>query len=352
MISTGRVRRISLELTRRCNSACIHCFAGADQDRVDEMPRTAARRVIQEGAVSGYRQLHLTGGEPLLYEGIIQVIDLALEAGYESILLNTNGLLLDRPMCRQLARRPELTLSVSLETGAALHDRIRGEGTYRQVLEAVETALSEGLHLILFSIVCRSNLAALPKFVNAVFSRFPAIQYMAFNRLLRTGGDPTALRDEYLSPEDFPGLVRLASLLNGTGHRIVLLNEPLANVVSRRLAIPWVPESMGLDGPGNLMVRADLSLVPSRTNQTFCGVYTPGAIEKMCSNERYRKAVAPDTAICPACRHAGACRAGGLQHPVGLGIDGPPDASFCKAVLELLVGRDGQDQRGDGTFWT
>lgn len=333
--ATERVR-LSLELTRRCNSSCIHCFAGADRNQDDQIPLKAAREIIQEGALAGYRHLHLTGGEPLLYTGVSQVIEDALDAGYESILLNTNGLLLDRQMCLRLAGYHELTLSISLEPNEAVHDRFRGKGTYRKVLQGLKMALSGGLDIIVFSLVCRSCLTNLPKFVNALSAHFPSIQYLALNRLLQTNSNHIHLRDEYLAPEDFLGLVRMVSLLNGAGRKVVFLNEPLVNVISKRMEMPWVPESKALGSPGDLMVLADLSLVPSHTSQGFCGVYAPGTIERIGSNGLYQHAVAPDRQTCPSCKYFELCHANAMLRPVGMGTDGQGVGLFCKAVMALV----------------
>jgi MoaA/NifB/PqqE/SkfB family radical SAM enzyme len=333
----GREARLSIEVTQRCNSSCLHCFAGAGPSGDNEIPYEVVKNIIREGALNGYRHLHLTGGEPLLYETIVGTVDTAARLGYESILLNTNGALLDRPLCRELARHTALTLSLSLEVNESLHDRLRGRGTYREALKGMEAGLDAGVNLIVFTLACRSSLPDLPRFVDDLMTRFPGIAFLTLNRLCPPTRDHPRLANEYVSPEDFLKLVRIVSLLNAIGRHVEVMNEPLVNAASQKLAVPAVPVSRALDYPGDLMVKADLSIVPSHTSNACCGVYTPGAIEHCWLNSRYRRAVAPDTNVCPVCRHVDLCRANGLQRPLGVWGGIQADKPYCASVLDFAI---------------
>src|SRR5438094_377493 len=71
LVREGRVPlRGSIELTHRCNLACVHCYVNlpaadrAAQRR--EMTTDEIKRLIDELAALGLLGLTLTGGEPLL----------------------------------------------------------------------------------------------------------------------------------------------------------------------------------------------------------------------------------------------------------------------------------------------
>ena len=336
MASTDSSRRLSIEVTKRCNSSCIHCFAGASENDSTEIAYEVLKNIIIDGADAGYRHLHLTGGEPLLYENIFEVIDTALEKGYQTILLNTNGMLLNGRMCQKLAQYPELTISVSLEGSEVLHDYFRGNGTYQRAIKGLETGLEAGLEVIIFTIVCKSLLPELPRFADQLFTSFQGIKYLTLIRPIDSAPINSIFGKELLSPDEFLNLVRAISLLNLYGRPTTLLTDPLINVVARMLAISWIPESKELHQQGNLMVMADRSLSVSHTSDAYCGQYGSASIENVLSYDPYRQAVAPDKLICPACQYAQICHDNGLLRPVDGHALGPIDSHFCKAVLDLV----------------
>lgn len=328
--------RLGIEVTKRCNSSCIHCFAGAGRNCQVEIPRELLNGIIHEGSLSGYRRLHLTGGEPLLHKAVFTAIDSAVAWGYESILLNTNGRLLDRHTAQRLASHPKLTLSVSLDASEDLHDRFRGKGSWQEALKGLESGLEAGLNIIVYTLVCRSGMSVLPRFVDDLYARYPGIRFITFNRLRKPFASRSALEQEFLTPEEFLPLVRIVSLLNAFGRPVVLLDDPLINVVSQQTGMPALPTSEALERPGDIMVLADLTLAPSHNSGAVCGFYVPGAMAKRWFSGRYRLAVAPDQLVCPLCRHLNICRTNALTRPVGRRMDDPGAKHFCQAVLDLL----------------
>jgi MoaA/NifB/PqqE/SkfB family radical SAM enzyme len=335
MISNAGDARLSIEVTTRCNSSCIHCFAGGGQNKQTEMEFNDLTRIVQEGTTVGYHHLHITGGEPLLYRDIFKALDCALDRGYESILLNTNGLLLDRQTCQKLAKRAGLTLSISLEGSELLHNRFRGPASYRKVVRGLNIALAAELDVIVFTIACKSVLPDLPRFADNLFYGFPKIKYLALNRLRKPAFGNALIEKEYLSPNDYLGLIRTVSLLNLINRPTVLLDDPLSNVVNRIMKIPWIPESKPLQRYGNLMIMVDHSLSLSHTSHTYFGRYRSRSIKRIHSSDRYIKAFSTICQVCHTCRHVRLCQDSGLILPVDTHLTGQKDTHFCKAVLNL-----------------
>jgi len=325
--------RLSIEITSRCNSACVHCFAGADKYSRAEIPVELVRDIIFEGIATGYRHLHITGGEPLLYAGLFDALDWAVAAGYETILLNTNGTLLERPMCQQLAEYPGLAVTISLEGNEALHDGFRGKGSYRKAVRGLTIGLEAGLDMLVFMIACKSVLSDLPRIADGLFARFPGIQYLTLCRLLPPMVEHPVLHNEYLAPDDFRALVRTVAVLNLIDRPTVLMNEPLINVLAKMLDLPWVPKSNALCRRGNLMISADLRLRMSHTGRALDTTYASGMISTVLSSDAYVQAVAPDMMVCPRCRYSELCRSSGLDWPVEMLPGVKPAAPFCSAVL-------------------
>ena len=84
---------LEVEITRRCNLNCIHCYAGGNQ-HVD-LDEKYIRQTINQANDMGINRLVLTGGEPLLDKNVFAYAEYAKEIGIPEVALLTNGILLD-----------------------------------------------------------------------------------------------------------------------------------------------------------------------------------------------------------------------------------------------------------------
>lgn len=65
----GALNNLYLHVTFRCQLHCTHCYARANAhgNQQQEMPVDAVARLIREAKAAGFRQVVLTGGEPLVH---------------------------------------------------------------------------------------------------------------------------------------------------------------------------------------------------------------------------------------------------------------------------------------------
>jgi cyclic pyranopterin phosphate synthase len=145
---------LRLSLTARCNLACPYCLP--DGQEPSGLLSLEQRLQVAKAAVAlGAKSLRLTGGEPLLYKELDELIG-ALQPlrreGLQEIALTSNGLLLSAERAQQLreAGLDRLTLSLDGTTGtsvaamAGLADPAAGERALEQVLRAIEHARQAG----------------------------------------------------------------------------------------------------------------------------------------------------------------------------------------------------------------
>jgi len=328
---------LEIEVTTVCNSSCLHCFARSGISRRATLPPDLVKKIILEGYETGYRHLHISGGEPLLWNGLFEALDYAFDAGYETIFLNTNGTLLTKQISRKLAGYKGFSMSVSLEGPQHLHERIRGKGSCRKALLGIENALDAGNQLTIFTAVTKSLLPELPRFVDEVFWRLPSIDCLILIQLIRITNGPFALAEELLEPEDFIRLVRMAALLNVGGFRTLVKKNPLANIVSKLIDMPWVPRVPPLYRDGCMIVMANRCMAVVHSSRNNLGVYRPGMIRKVLSSDKYRKAVAPDQTMCPSCKYAQLCRETGMIRPSQGYGDLYADIPYCRRVLDRIA---------------
>ena len=325
---------LSIEVTNRCNSACSHCFVRAAISECSDLPIDIVREIISEGYHLGYRRLHITGGEPLLWEGLFGALDYAFSSGYKKVFINTNGTLLTEGLISRLSGYDGFSISVSLEGPESLHDRVRGQGSYRQTEQGIEKALDAGIDLCIFTTVSKSLLPVLPHFIDDLYERFTGINLFSLIQLIRVKDDIFDLSNELLGPGDFLKLVRMVSLLNLYGHKTEILNNPLAVVVSKVFEMPLIPRVLPLHRNGHLIVMANRNIALAHSTFNSFGKYESGMIERVLASNDYRIAVAPDEISCPTCSYYRLCKENGMICPSEWYRDMYPEVPFCKRVLD------------------
>jgi MoaA/NifB/PqqE/SkfB family radical SAM enzyme len=146
----------SLYLTQRCNLRCVYC--SSPQRRVPELSTAQWLRVVDELAALGCRRVALLGGEPLLHEGVPEIIARVRRHGM-SCVLTSNGLLVPR----QIERLRGLdTLVLSLDAPGPANDEVRGKGVLAAVEKALRAARAVGLPVKLNAVLSTATAPHLP----------------------------------------------------------------------------------------------------------------------------------------------------------------------------------------------
>lgn len=63
---------IGIDITQKCNRSCPICYVQCD---FKNMHFELFRKIVDEGAVLGFSELYLLGGEPTLHPEILEFID-------------------------------------------------------------------------------------------------------------------------------------------------------------------------------------------------------------------------------------------------------------------------------------
>lgn len=102
-----------LELTRKCNLNCPHCYINGGKARAHEMPSSEFHRLLDEMADMGVWAVAFTGGEPTLHP---EFVDLVLHARRRNLLVGvaTNGMFLSEELLDSIPREGVI-ISVSLD---------------------------------------------------------------------------------------------------------------------------------------------------------------------------------------------------------------------------------------------
>jgi radical SAM protein with 4Fe4S-binding SPASM domain len=142
-----RSTALMLEVTRRCQLHCVHCYANAGKQLNRELPLSTLIQLVDELPSLGWNpesaRIELIGGEPLLRTDIKKLVAEICQRGY-SIRLFTNGLLLNTNDIYWL-QKPLIEVSISIDGTEKTHDALRGKGTYEKALNAIKLLVRNGV---------------------------------------------------------------------------------------------------------------------------------------------------------------------------------------------------------------
>ncbi len=150
--SHGRViHDLRVSITDRCNYKCVYCRTGENGAQYPELRIDEYLRLIELFVSLGITKVRLTGGEPLLRRGLLDLIrDLARLRTYDGrrpdIALTTNGHLLDS-LAAPLKAAGLARVTVSMDAvDEPVFERItRVPGSFQSVLAGVRAARAAGL---------------------------------------------------------------------------------------------------------------------------------------------------------------------------------------------------------------
>lgn len=116
-------RIIHLHPTRLCNLACVHCYSTSAPGLKEALDPAVLCDALEVLRAEGYEAISLSGGEPLVYRPLREVVERSRDLGFRVTMI-TNGLLVtDKTM-------PLLSLldavAVSFDGLEETHNAIRG----------------------------------------------------------------------------------------------------------------------------------------------------------------------------------------------------------------------------------
>lgn len=139
---------LRISLTDRCNFRCIYCMPedGVCQLAHDDILRIEdIERLVRVAASIGIKSIRLTGGEPLVRKGVVDLVSaITATPGIENVSMTTNGVLLPA-MADDLKRAGLSRVNVSLDTlDEAQFREITRVGKLEDTLAGIEAALAAG----------------------------------------------------------------------------------------------------------------------------------------------------------------------------------------------------------------
>lgn len=244
---------LAINLTRRCNLACAHCYLDADTLRdgsPDELRTEEVQDVLdQVAARDSGTMVVLTGGEPLARRDLEAII--AHGAGRDlAMVVGTNGTMLTRRRVRSLREAGALGVGISVDSlDPAHHDGFRGlPGAWEKTMAGIENCRADGLDFQIHFSIGDANAHELSAMI--AFSRAAGARVLNIFFLVCTGRGE-AMSD--ISPQRYEEVLR--EIVQSQARHTDLIIRARCAPHFKRVAFQCNPDSQlnrisGRDGDG------------------------------------------------------------------------------------------------------
>jgi radical SAM protein with 4Fe4S-binding SPASM domain len=296
---------LQLHVLNACNLKCRHCYDWKNPTvtltfeqelMVIDNFADFLKKMEMDGEIS------FTGGEPLLYDRLPELIDYAKSQDvFIKPYVLTNGTVRPTEKILDCLVRNHAGVQVSIDGTETIHDEIRGIGNYRKSIVGIKKFLAVGLKVSVHYVIMRRNAKTIPEFVKAMEDL--GIKRVNFSCLIPIG--PGA-QEEMLTPAENRDVIENIALLQ-KGRLINLLStRPLWYTVGSSGFCPVGYKTLTIDAAGQFMPcrRLPILLGDARRDSFFRVWFGSEFLQKIREREKYVKicGTCPQADVCGGCR--------------------------------------------------
>ena len=195
---------LRISITDRCNLRCLYCVPEGRIPKLDHddiLSYEEILRLVKIGIQLGIRKVRITGGEPLVRKGAVELLGrLTRIRKLEDVSLTTNGVLL-APNAQQIFEAGIRRINISLDSlDPKKYAQITGYDRFEQVWAGIERAREIGFTPIKINVVAMRG-------INddeiIAFGRLSLDHplHIRFIEYMPIGNSRTSSRDQILTPE-------------------------------------------------------------------------------------------------------------------------------------------------------
>jgi radical SAM protein with 4Fe4S-binding SPASM domain len=152
-----------IEITRRCNLRCAHCFVEGGQRRSSEMSTDRILALLEEWAEMGVFSVVITGGEPTIHPDFVEIVQRAYNLGF-TVGIATNGTTLTPKLLEKIPH-DDVIISISLDEA---HDQggATGLSDFDYVTRRLLEVRDQGFNTSVMTTTTHDNVHVLERVVN------------------------------------------------------------------------------------------------------------------------------------------------------------------------------------------
>lgn len=158
---------VLLEVTDDCNFSCEHCRVGKIGVIKDPLTYSEIKDLIIQATQLGAKVITFSGGEPLLRNDIIEIVNFASSQGLKT-RIQSNGYLLTPDLIKRLKSAGLNTFGTGLDGSCAeIHNKLRRNPlAFEKAISAIKLAISEGIEVHVETTVTNYNKNDIEEIIN------------------------------------------------------------------------------------------------------------------------------------------------------------------------------------------
>ena len=233
-------------ITERCNWRCKHCYQSSyttselnlkkmEEILIQYVDLLKKWRISKENTI-----LQITGGEPFIRDDFPLFLDIVKKySEHFQWAILSNGSLLDENIAKKLKSFEINFFQLSLEGLEAVNDEIRGKGSYRKILGAINLLVRAKIRTVVSFTLTKKNFAEVKKLSENLaplgVSRLAVRRIAPFglggNQLKNLVLEPQELREMYKEIEDINRKLKESkyALIVSGGCENAVFNDEISN---------------------------------------------------------------------------------------------------------------------------
>jgi organic radical activating enzyme len=191
-------RIIHLHPTARCNLACLHCYSESDPHQGKGLDAEELCQALLALRSEGYAVISLSGGEPLVYQPLAEVIEFSKSLGFR-ITMISNGLLATRKRDGVLDLLDGIAFS--FDGMAVTHNHMRGRpDAFERSCAALQRQAERGVAVAAAISLARDSIPELPELADHLVSL--GARALQIRPVARAGRARTLAKDTFYNAAD------------------------------------------------------------------------------------------------------------------------------------------------------
>lgn len=150
--------RIIADTSRRCNLDCWYCHSTSGPFyKGPELTGKDIANIYNAAEKSRAFDITITGGEPLMWNGLDEAMAASKDLEYPAVQLITNATVLTKQKLQVLKNGNLSRICVSLDGNKEIHEANRGGNTYERTLRGIQSLREVVENITVISVVDNSN---------------------------------------------------------------------------------------------------------------------------------------------------------------------------------------------------
>lgn len=299
----------SIEITNKCNIRCVHCYGDYGEIPCEVMTLEKVKSILKDLRSIGVRIVEITGGEATTHPQIEDIVEYALELGFDQVALLTNGVNISERLVRILEMGKQ-KIYVQVDLHSLDEDYFAWFTKTPNILERVKKNIiilaKKGIMLRIATIITPGNIDEIADIADWVHEL--GVMRYAVSPVISLGRANNPNKELYLNEDD---VLRAEAQLQ----KIVAKYSNFLNVVStdfdKQINCGCITSHVVIDSKGNIKIC-------TMDNMTYCNGSIGNIMQESIKDIFARnaellnvffatKAPRINSAECQGCENAGFC---------------------------------------------